>query len=263
MKYILLTCALFCIVNGAFAQFSKGDFIISAGVNYSQNTFPRPFYLSPDREVELNLKPRVGIMVSDKWAIGLQLGYQSYTRQSPDRIGLVPQHINVGVNEGGEPQYVLAAIERNLSGAEANRLWSVGPFIQRFIALGEKTFLNFSANLEYQTGTGTYTPEVGWTVFPGYMSFSSTSIMVPERDFDETNWKAGLQMGLSHFLTERLALELSANLLQWQQHRIEDSISHYYLRMPPSFQDNISRDQSALNLFSQAGGIMLSVLIVL
>jgi hypothetical protein len=260
MRYILLTFTFFCIATGAFAQLSKGDWIISGGFNYSQNTFPRFFYLSPEREVELNLQPRVGLMVSDKWAIGLQLGFHSYTRQSQDRISLMPQYINLGLNEDGEQQYALAMIERNLSGAESNQMWSVGPFVQRFVPLGKRTFLNFSANLEYQAGTGTYTPEVGGVFFPGYLS---SSIMIPKRDFDETNWKAGLQMGLSHFLTDWLALDLRASLLQWQHIQIEDSISHYYQGMPLSFEDIISRNQKSLNVFSQAGGIMLSVLVVL
>jgi hypothetical protein len=263
MKSILLTFALFCITSGAFAQFSQGDWIISGGFNYSQNTFPRTFYLSPEREVELNLKPRVGIMVSDKWALGLEFGYQSYTRKSPERISLTPQYINLGINEEGEQLYTLIYTERNFSGAESNRMWSVGPFIQRFVPLGEKTFLNFSANLEYQTGTGTYIPEVGGMFFPGYMGISSSSIVVAKRDFDETNWKAGLQMGLSHFLTDWLALDLRAGLLQWQNNRVEDSMSHFYQHNPVSFADNISRDQSSFNLFSQAGGIMLSVLVVI
>lgn len=85
MKKILLSLIFFTIVGTASAQLTKGAYYIGGSVDYnydsspSTTTIPYPgygtTYYTTKNRFDFQVSPDFGIFLTNKWAVGLQLGY--------------------------------------------------------------------------------------------------------------------------------------------------------------------------------------------
>jgi hypothetical protein len=84
MKKYLFTLLFFAIAAAASAQVGKGQFYIGGSLNYNYDeagtssviTYPQgTTYYNNGKVTNFQLSPDFGFFLTDKWAIGIQLGY--------------------------------------------------------------------------------------------------------------------------------------------------------------------------------------------
>jgi len=243
MKKILLLWVACIFTFSSHAQLYKANRIYSGDLSYQQNT-------STD-ERDFNFRSRIGLKISEGWYLGIGGGFQSYRNVSPGKPGLKSYFVP-SVNEP-------ILIDQIYYGTEANNLISLGPYVQRFIAIGEKTYLNLLTYVDYHQGKGSFTPQSPhfrmWIAEP---SLASSYVLPSPRDFRERRLVTGLQIGLSHFFTEKIALDLNAGLVEWQMIVIEDSLVEWTF-----FDPSITRTEKSFTGFPQRMGLRLGIIILL
>jgi len=131
--------------------------------------------------------------------------------------------------------------------------------VQRFIAISKKTYLNFLTYVDYHQGKGSFTPQSPhFRMCIAEPSLASPYVLPSPRDFRERRLVTGLQIGLSHFFTEKFALDLNAGLVEWQMIDIEDSIIEWTF-----FDPSITRTEKSFNVIPQSLGLRLGIVILL
>ena len=84
MKKYLFTLLFFAIVASASAQVGKGQFYIGGSLNYNYDeagtssviNYPQgTTYYNNGKVTDFQISPDFGFFISNKWAIGIQLGY--------------------------------------------------------------------------------------------------------------------------------------------------------------------------------------------
>src|ERR1700743_3283059 len=84
MKKYLFTLLVFAIIGSASAQVGKGNFYIGGSLNYNYDeagtssviSYPEgTTYYNNGKITDFQISPDFGFFLSDKWAIGIQIGY--------------------------------------------------------------------------------------------------------------------------------------------------------------------------------------------
>ncbi len=84
MKKLLFTLLFFAVIGSASAQVGKGQFYIGGSLNYNYDeagsssviTYPQgTTYYNNGKITDFQISPDFGFFLSDKWAIGIQIGY--------------------------------------------------------------------------------------------------------------------------------------------------------------------------------------------
>ncbi|WP_143962864.1 hypothetical protein [Litoribacter populi] len=263
-QLFLIAIFLFTMVLPSIAQLQQGNFIISGDISYSQNSFPERVGGFPEKEKDLRLTPRIGYMLTDTWALGIQGGYQAYSEHYESIVQRYIQEVFTGqMDNNGNPVLHYFVNERFMRTFRENQLWSLGPYVQKFFPLSEKAFLNLSAHIAYLSGNnGTFGIRNSFLIpnCPNCMSVVSPA--VTELTMREKYWTGGIDFGLNYFFTSRLALDLQVQLLQWRsgEYKALALDTHGIFMSSPQIHFNQVR---AFNFLQNAGGLRVGLLVAL
>lgn len=187
MKTILTTlaCLMLAIVP-IYAQFQAGDFFLGGTVGFTRGSETEsPNIFRGETEITsftATIAPRLGYLLSDRFAIGLSLDY-GYARENWQASS--PQG-------SGESKFTLHAFSPEL-------------FLRRYWPIGER----FGGSLDL----------FARTVFANAKEESASS---GDEQLDIFGVSAGLRPGLYYFFSPRLAMEMSLNLFSYEYSKVTE-----------------------------------------
>ena len=105
-----------------------------------------------------------------------------------------------------------------------NQLFGIGLFARRHVSISEKFSLNFSLYTIRESGNEGQIERY----FPYFSCPNCLSIANPVgKPFKELNWKFGFDLAFAYQISERLKLELRANLVELRLQKITDPNPNY------------------------------------
>jgi|GEM_PF-1210149 len=189
MKKIIYILGIVCFVTQVNAQVQKGTVMIGGNIgiygtdhqdNYNASSFSA---LNTNKDFSLILKPQIGWFVSDRTQVGIAFEYaHNYTRQNLAFAG--QDNVNIS--------------KRNL--------YTLNPYLTRYIHLTDKLYLTGSFNAMIGIGKGQNEQTTSSTQ-NGTMTIQSKS--------DIVNLEANFAPGITYFLSQSLAINASIGRLYY------------------------------------------------
>jgi hypothetical protein len=210
MKHIILLLSLLLIGGISLAQVKPNSFFFSGDFSFHESSFSRKYFGSPEKEKNLNISPMVGKMLGSNWAIGLRFGFERYTAESDDFF------FRQGYTVDG--QFIM--VDQFIPNHNENSFFYGGPFIRYFSPVADKTYIHFTASLLQSINSeGKNYAQILPIPCVTCLSYVPSPIV---RHFEERFMRAGLDLGLSHFLNHWLAVDIQATVLSYQKTVKED-----------------------------------------
>ncbi len=179
--------AMLFATNFAFAQLSKGNLLVtgafSVGSTSEENTVAGKTTDGPSTS-NFSIIPNVSYFLSDRFAVGLELGYSRLSSEVVD------------VTSSG------TITTKTVTGG-----LGLSPFVRYYIPLGQKFYFYGQGGFGFTSGK----IENTITTFSSF--FNRTTEVKTESDLSAFN--VGFRPGVTYFFTDRFALDASFGLLNF------------------------------------------------
>ncbi|MBB6326817.1 hypothetical protein FHS59_002445 [Algoriphagus iocasae] len=238
MKKIQLLFLALLFSFCAKAQTSDSKFYFGFDASYWQRANYNTDPLAVQRDMLGSIRPMIGINLKKNWSLGIITNFSSYQDQvSPVEISY-PIYGELDENDNYP---VIGYRNTSQEASFKNSLVGYGVFLKKFINLGKKTSINLSlygmkesrneGNLLISPDFGSYYPCVNCYYptssnfyCPTCLSIAYSRIEIP---FEETNWRAGLDIAFAYQLKPWLGLEVRANILEYRKQILKDKRVQY------------------------------------
>lgn len=220
MKKSLLLLFFLTLPLLLFSQ-EKGKLWIELDGTYWEKSLDNTGNLTAEKERFGSIRPYLGLGIGKGWSLGLMGNYQSYDLQQEELIGLRAIYSDTPDDSGFYPVVDYTQVQYPIG--MTNEFFGFGAFVQKSLALGKKTSLNFNFyGLREKSENGNF------EVYPNYSSswyYPCLNCLSyypgPYRfGFEESNWRFGLDLAFAYELKSWMKLGVRANFLEFRKQSI-------------------------------------------
>lgn len=180
--------AMLFATNFAFAQLSKGNLLVtgafSVGSTSQENTIAGKTTDGPSTST-FSIIPNVSYFLSDRFAVGLELGYSRLSSEVVD-----------------------VTSSRTTTTKEVTSGLGLSPFVRYYIPLGQKFYFYGQGGFGFTSGKVENTITTVTT-------FLGTQTTETKTESDLSAFNVGFRPGVTYFFTDRFALDASFGLLNF------------------------------------------------